>query len=756
MKTKLILLILVSFIFCLTEAQIPQGFNYQAVARDPVSGNSIVNTPMPVRLTIQSETADTIFWQEEHSSVVTNDFGLINVVVGKGERKAGTALTFNAIDWSRGSKFLKTEINYGGWKTMGTSQLWSVPYTMIAGDIKGPIKKLAVKGTTSLMDEALFEVKNKGGQTIFAVYNEGVRVYVSDGDKGLRGGFAVGGFDNEKGASQSYLNISADSIRMYINDQGKGIRGGFAVGGFDDSKAGNANFLNVATDAGGIINPAQNRVLWYPLLSKNAFLVGRVLIQHPDSIGVNSVTTGYESRAKGMYSQAFGFKSIARGNYSTAIGKNAIAHKDNSFAFGNEAQATGSDSYAFGTGAKASGEKSFALGSSQLNDSTGKTVQTIASAYGAFALGFGSVASFQGAFSVGVLDTASGPFSLATGYFTKSMSGASTTLGWGTTVELFGVGGLASGVGSKASNYATSAFGDHTVASGHTSFATGFKTTAAGHLSSTFGLLTTASGSNSIAMGDNTTAQAYGSFVLGRYNLISGTPATWYDWEPAFVIGNGTSASSRSNAVTFYKNGNGDFGGYLNLNRNSTGPALYVNSAETIWFDGTKFSWGYGGTYNVFADHVSVGTTASPGAYSLYVVGTTYCTSGSWSASDIRWKKNISDLDNVLDKALQLKSVSYNWKQEEFPEKGFDSGTQIGLIAQDVEKVFPELVRTDDNGYKAVSYEKLSVILLESMKEQQHEIETTKKENVELKSELQSLKEEIDQIKSMMVKVAAK
>jgi hypothetical protein len=755
MKTKLFLLFLVSFIFCTGEAQIPQGFNYQAVARDPVSGNPIVNTPMPVRLTIQTETADTTFWQEEHSSVITNSFGLINVIVGKGVRKAGTAATFSAIDWSKGSKFIKTEIDYGGWKTMGTSQLWSVPYTMIAGDIKSPIKKLTVKGTTSDMDEALFEVKNNIGQTIFAVYNEGVRVYVDDGKKGIRGGFAVGGFGDEKGVSQKYLAVSADSIRMYIDDQGKGIRGGFAVGGFDQSKTGNANFLNVATDAGGIVNPAQNRVLWYPMLDKNAFLVGRVLIQHPDSIGVNSVTTGYESRAKGMYSQAFGFQSIARGNYSTAIGKNALAHKDNSFAFGDKARASGISSYAFGTGAKASGEKSFALGSVGVDSLGNPTGPTIASGYAAFALGFGSVASGWGAFTLGVIDTASGPFALAMGYNTKSESLFSTTLGWGTTVELFGINGLATGAFTKAGNYAAAAFGDHTYASGHTSFATGFETTAAGHLSSTFGLQTTANGSNSIAMGDNTTAQAYGSFVLGRYNVVSGTPGIWNNAEPAFVIGNGTSASSRSNAVTIYKNGSADFGGSINLNKNSTYGAVYVNSKQAVWFDGNYFSWGYDGLYNVFAHPVSVGTTANPGSYSLYVVGTTHCTGGTWTDSDIRWKKNISDLDNVLDKALQLKSVSYSWKQEEFPEKRFDSGTQIGLIAQDVEKVFPELVRTDDNGYKAVSYEKLSVVLLEGMKEQQHEIETTKKENLELKSELQSLKEEIEKIRILMTKVAS-
>ena len=80
----------------------------------------------------------------------------------------------------------------------------------------------------------------------------------------------------------------------------------------------------------------------------------------------------------------------------------------------------------------------------------------------------------------------------------------------------------------------------------------------------------------------------------------------------------------------------------------------------------------------------------------------------------------------------------------------FTNDVQIGLIAQDVEKVFPNLVMTDNNGYKAVSYEKLSVVLLEGMKEQQQQIESQKHENQQLKSELQAMKERIDRIEGMM------
>ncbi len=753
---------LLSFVFYLCEAQVPQGFNYQAIARD-ASGNPLVSQSLPTRITIQSDSlGGTIFWQELHSEVTSNSFGLISLILGKGEKKAGTALTFSDIDWTVTPKFIKTEIYYGGnFKNMGSSRLWTVPYAMTSGNITGILPKLAVKGTTGDLEEALFEVKNKNGQTIFAVYNEGVRIYVDDGakgtkggfavggfdmtkatkreylivsddsirmyldsnplTKGTKGGFAVGGFDMTKGTIQNYLDVSDDSIRMYIDDNTKGTKGGFAVGGFDNTKGGNANFLNVATDASGIVNPAQNRILWYPL--KNAFLTGRVLIESPSGVGENSFATGYESKAKGMYSQAMGYKSVAGGNYSTAIGKYASADFDNSFAFGNQAKALNGGAYAFGTGAQATGPLSFALGSVGVDSSGAATGPTIASGYGAFALGFGSTASNQGAFSFGVSNSASGFLAQAFGYLTKSQGILSTTMGFATVAEPAAWVSLATGAGTKAGNYAASAFGDHTYASGHTSFATGYLTLASGHLSATFGASTTASGAGAIAMGDNTTAQAYASLVIGRYNKVSGTPSTWLFWEPVFVIGNGTSSdeADRSNAMTVYKNGIADFGGYLNINRNSTNGALYVNSAEALWYNGTYYSWGYGGTYNVFNSSTSIGTTGSPGIYTLYVAGSAYST-GTWSGSDIRWKKNIDNLGNVIAKVSKLNGVSYEWKQDEYPDMHFDSGKQIGLIAQDVEKIYPELVKTDDNGYKAVNYEKLTVILLEGIKEQQKQI----------------------------------
>lgn len=252
MKTKLLLSLFVSFYFCLLSSQIPVGFNYQAIARD-ASGNALTNLSLPVRITIQSDSlGGTTFWIEEHTYVTTNNFGLFSIIVGKGLKKTGSTVnTFNDIDWKVTPKYIKTEINYSGWKNMGSSRLWSVPYSSTSGSLVGTQKVLAIKGETTVMDSALFQVKNNTGQTIFAVYNEGVRIYVDNGiAKGsTKGGFAIGGFGSAKSPSQEFFRVTQDSTRVYVKQPVKGgTKGGFAIGGFDGAKAYTGNFLNLTKE----------------------------------------------------------------------------------------------------------------------------------------------------------------------------------------------------------------------------------------------------------------------------------------------------------------------------------------------------------------------------------------------------------------------------------------------------------------------------------------------------------------------------
>ncbi len=131
--------------------------------------------------------------------------------------------------------------------------------------------------------------------------------------------------------------------------------------------------------------------------------------------------------------------------------------------------------------------------------------------------------------------------------------------------------------------------------------------------------------------------------------------------------------------------------------------------------------------------------TANPSSYTLYVAGSAYST-GGWSGSDARWKKNIQPVTDALDKITRLQGVTYEWRRDEYPDRHFDDGTQLGFVAQDVEKVVPEAVRTDAQGYKAVAYEKLTAILNEGVKEQQVEIESLKTQNAVLEKDVAELK----------------
>ncbi|MBI2966927.1 MAG: tail fiber domain-containing protein [Bacteroidetes bacterium] len=107
--------------------------------------------------------------------------------------------------------------------------------------------------------------------------------------------------------------------------------------------------------------------------------------------------------------------------------------------------------------------------------------------------------------------------------------------------------------------------------------------------------------------------------------------------------------------------------------------------------------------------------------------------------SDVRYKKDISPVKNALPDVLKLQGVRYNWRTDEFPDKHFDNQRQIGFIAQDVEKIYPELVKTDNNGFKSIDYGKLTPLLLEAIKEQEKQIEETGKEVKELRTQFEKL-----------------
>jgi hypothetical protein len=94
----------------------------------------------------------------------------------------------------------------------------------------------------------------------------------------------------------------------------------------------------------------------------------------------------------------------------------------------------------------------------------------------------------------------------------------------------------------------------------------------------------------------------------------------------------------------------------------------------------------------------------------------------AYSSSDIRFKENIKPIENALDKIRKISGNTYDWKAENKVEHGYE-GNDVGVIAQEVEAVLPQLVQTRESGYKAVKYDKLVALLIEGIKEQQLQIE---------------------------------
>ena len=152
-----ILLTLTSILFCaITFAQnVPQGINYQAIARD-AAGAELANDTLIVQFSVLNGAA--ISWQETHT-VTTNDFGMFTAIIGGGTSTSnGSSSTFDLVDWGNAAHSLKVEIDYGnGYLDMGTTDFMSVPYSLHAktaanGSTTDELQSLRLSGDTLFIE----------------------------------------------------------------------------------------------------------------------------------------------------------------------------------------------------------------------------------------------------------------------------------------------------------------------------------------------------------------------------------------------------------------------------------------------------------------------------------------------------------------------------------------------------------------------------------------------------------------------------
>lgn len=172
------------------------------------------------------------------------------------------------------------------------------------------------------------------------------------------------------------------------------------------------------------------------------------------------------------------------------------------------------------------------------------------------------------------------------------------------------------------------------------------------------------------------------------------------------------------------------------------------NYGKTLSVDNIRIQTSRGGdctNYSTFTIDPSTGFSfkkIGTANSNITVAGTTTSTSYACS-SDLRWKKNLTQIQGALQKVLGLRGVNYFWKVDEYKDKGFTREKQIGFVAQEVEKIMPELVRTDKEGYKTMSYDRVTALLVEAVKELKTQsdakIFSLEKENAQLKNRLASL-----------------
>ncbi len=517
-------------------------------------------------------------------------------------------------------------------------------------------------------------------------------------NKALLTGVTIGGGQNNRalGLSTTIAGGTSDTANGAYSTIGGGLRNstlgdsstvaggvGNTAGNVLSTVAGGAN--NRALGLGSAVGGGQND----SAIGYNSTVGGGLSnIADGGGIGRATVSGGFSNTAREAYSAVGGgVSNTASGNSSTVSGGSTNSASNLYATVGGGFTNTASGVYALING-----------GSTNIADDT------------AAAVGGGSHNNAHGIYSVvsgGRENAASGPNATVAGGSSDTASGASSFVAGGVLNKASGSTSFAAGAQAKAIHAGAFVWADRT----------------GGDFASTAGdqFLIRATG----GMGVNTNApyaNASTDLTLpGSIGFKNGTTPMMYIYE------SGSSNSDRP--IISHSPGFSDYG----LKYSDVGDELIFQSAGssimTVDLVGTTDVLDVNG--NII---VGTGTTGCvKDADGTVIAGT--------CSSDERLKTKIKPFPDVLEKLIQLQPVHFYWKAEEYPEKHFGKSQSFGLIAQEVEKILPDLVTEDEEGFLAVRYNKLPLLLLQAVKEQQKTIE-------ELKAEVGDLKELVEKLLS--------
>ena len=243
-KTFLKVVALFALVVSTAASALAQGsFAYQAVIRT-TDGKVVSKQKVGMQFTLSSN--KTVYYVEKQTPT-TNEYGNVSVMIGAGTKVSGDFMT---VPWNSMNVMLKIEVDAKGGESyieLGEIQLQPVPYAMYAKQAGG-----AKQAVTASPDDAIFEVKDKDGQVIFAVYPDGVKVYVDDSEdapKAKRSGLIVTGRSSKDDEDSDFFVVNAEGTQIFIDDNNeatdKAKRSGLIVTGRSSKDDNSGRYLAI-------------------------------------------------------------------------------------------------------------------------------------------------------------------------------------------------------------------------------------------------------------------------------------------------------------------------------------------------------------------------------------------------------------------------------------------------------------------------------------------------------------------------------
>ena len=528
------------------------------------------------------------------------------------------------------------------------------------------------------------------------------------------------GYDAIHENTTGYLNTAIGSQALYHNQTGaNNVANGYRT--LYNNTTGYYNTANGSFALNGNITGTGNTATGYKAFYTNT---GGGFNTANGYNALYGNTTGSYNTASGesaLFSNTTGYSNVAIGThtlYSNISGSNLVAIGDSALfsnAGGYENTAVGSKAlYSNTTGYKntalgskalysnTTGDRNIAVGDSALSKNTTGNANT---AIGNLALTLNTTGYYNTATGFrALINNTSGFHNTANGFEALYLN----TMGYDNTA--FGFAALGNNL-------------------------TGYHNTALGYKAD----MAETYFSNATAIGANAQAGASNTMVLGSINGVFGATAD-------VNVGIGTTTPDHALEIA----ANSSLGGRVQLslfeNGNDYARLQFGNNTTTRYWHiaGSPQATAANSLMNFYLDGVG-------DVLSLHGDGNAVLIGTLTQNSDMKLKTNILPISQVLSSVLSLNGYRYQWK-----DKNRDQSIQIGLLAQEVQQYFPELVKQNDKGILGVNYSGLVPVVIEAMKEQEKKINQQEKVNQALQKSVGTLQKENEILKQQIKMILKK